>query len=98
MRKSARKWLFLFVSLILLLPASFMGIFGTWILESMTGNTEVGYSISFLFFGFLSALPILIKIGRIDSLSGIKKAIYIVLVGFLFSGVAFALWNWVFGV
>ncbi len=98
MKKSVRKWLFLFVSLFLLIPASFMGIFGTWILESVTGNTEAGYIISFMVCGFLSALPVLIKIGRMDSLSRIKKLIYIISVGLLFSGAAFSLWNWVFGI
>ncbi len=98
MKKGVRKWLFLFISLLLLIPASFMGIFGTWILESITDNTEVGYIVSFMLWGFLSALPVLIKIGRKDSLGGIKKTIYIVLVGLVFSGMAFSLWNWVFGV
>ncbi len=98
MKHNVKNWLSLLVSLIFLIPASFMGIFGTWILESITGNTDVGYVISFMFWGFLSALPILIKIGKMNSLGKIKKTVYIILVGFLFSGVAFALWNWVFGV
>ena len=81
-----------------MIPAAFMGVFGTWILELVTGNTEASYIISYMFWGFLSALPVLIKIGGMDSLSRTKKTLFIILMGLVFSGTAFSLWNWVLGV
>ena len=97
-KKRIKEYWVIPVSLIRLIPASFMGIFGTWILESVTGHTEAGYLISFMVWGLLSALPILIKIGKGGSLGRRQKTIYIILVGLLFSGAAFSLWNWVFGI
>ncbi|MBQ9768344.1 MAG: hypothetical protein IJW37_09610 [Lachnospiraceae bacterium] len=93
-----KKWSFVIFSVLLVFPSSFMGIFGVWILESLTGYTEVSYAISFMFFGCLSALPIFIKVAKSDTLSGWKKVFCIVLSGLLFSGIAFLLWHRVFGV